>query len=135
MLSTPLPAGFGGLPARDGDLLPVDDAFVIDAPVWIDGALHIGWAIAPDCYLYRDRIAVEVLSPRGYALGPAQWPQAQLHVDAQFGEVRILRDRVRLSYRPAGGPTALTLRVRYQGCADGTVCYPPQTREFEVGRP
>ena len=37
-----------------------------------------------------------------------------------------------LTGTPAAGATSTTLTIKYQGCADAGVCYPPQTRTLKV---
>ena len=43
--------------------------------------------------------------------------------------------RTVLTGTPAEGAASTTLTVKYQGCADIGICYPPQTRTLEVPLP
>jgi thiol:disulfide interchange protein len=117
---------------NSGEILPVDEAFQLQPALWQDGHLLIGIDAAPGCYLYRDKIKVEVLEPAGYALGPSELPAGDAHHDEHFGDVRILRDRVVARYRPKLAQAPRQVRVRYQGCAENLVCYPPQERVLNV---
>ncbi len=139
LLSLAMPAvnatGIGDLlsrPADDARILAVDDAFHPQPAIWQKGRLLVGVDVAPGCYLYRDRFSVEALEPDGYALGAASLPTGEAHRDEHFGEVRILRGRLTASYKPVAHDPPKRVRIRYQGCADGLVCYPPQTRVLSV---
>jgi len=37
--------------------------------------------------------------------------------------------------RPASGTDSVSLKIKYQGCADAGICYPPQTRTLKVALP
>ncbi|WP_410316439.1 protein-disulfide reductase DsbD domain-containing protein [Klebsiella pneumoniae] len=48
--------------------------------------------------------------------------------DEFFGDVETYRKGARHPHRhAAAGAGATTLTVKYQGCADAGMCYPPQT--------
>lgn len=117
------------------DLLPVETAFQLDGVSRDGNALRVSWTIAPGYYLYRQRLAFEpVDSPA--KLGAAELPKGVAVHDEHYGQVEIYRDS--LSARlPAAGKSGLPsrLRVRYQGCADAGVCYPPVTRIVDVAAP
>ncbi|WP_264294773.1 protein-disulfide reductase DsbD N-terminal domain-containing protein, partial [Pseudomonas sp. K5] len=59
------------------------------------------------------------------------------HHDDFFGEVATYRERLTavLPGKAADGTDTVTLEVRYQGCADAGVCYPPQKRSVQVKLP
>ena len=125
------------LPATAADpseLLPVDQAFVLGAQGKPDGiALH--WKIADGYYLYRQRISVEAQGG-GFTAGALQLPDGDKHVDEFFGPVETYRKQLD-ALLPGKATTAgqVTLKVRYQGCADAGLCYPPQTRTLQVAVP
>ncbi len=54
-----------------------------------------------------------------------------------FGDVETYRKELlfTLTGTPAAGVSATTLTVKYQGCADAGVRYPPQTRTLKVALP
>src|SRR5690606_5338532 len=68
---------------------------------------------------------------------PLQLPAGKKHTDEFFGEVETYRHRATavLTGAAADGTDALTLQVKYQGCADIGICYPPQTRTLQVALP
>lgn len=110
-------------------LLPVDQAFQFEGASKKSGAVTLNWTVAPGYYLYEHMLKVSVDAPAGIAAPMLKLPKGEQKQDAEFGEVIIHRGvlAVPLSFA-AKGPAPRTIRVRYQGCADIGVCYPPQTR-------
>lgn len=125
-------AGLLDRPKNDQGIPSVDEAFELQAPLWDGKNLILRWDIAPGCYLYRDKLMVESIAPQDYALGNADLPAGEKLRDAHFGEVRVYRDSVQMRFHPISGQPPQTLRVRYQGCAEDKVCYPPQTRLLQL---
>ncbi|WP_420465086.1 protein-disulfide reductase DsbD N-terminal domain-containing protein [Panacagrimonas sp.] len=118
----------------DDGIVPVEKALALQPPLWDGNVLVLGWDIAPGCYLYRDKTIIEAVEPVGQILGQASWPAAQAYRDEHFGKVQIYRNAVQVQFRPSKAvPT--TLRIRFQGCAEDKVCYPPQTRLVQVPAP
>lgn len=125
------PGLFGG--STDDGLLPVEEAFRLLPPRREGQSLRIEWSVSPGYYLYRDRLAFEVLAPQGFRLAPPQLPKGEPHADAELGKVTVFRGIVGAEFvLPPGLRTPLKLRVRYQGCADVGICYPPQAQVFDV---
>jgi thiol:disulfide interchange protein DsbD len=132
--SVVLPAAAAGasssstfLPDDGSDvLLPVDEAFVPNAR--FDGAneLTVSWQIEPGYYLYREKF--EVTAEGDIELGSARFPQGVAHSDANFGDVEVFYDYVAgvvpfSRARPDEIP--VTVRAVFQGCKEGSICYPP----------
>ncbi|HZX80017.1 MAG TPA: protein-disulfide reductase DsbD domain-containing protein, partial [Lysobacter sp.] len=113
-------------------LPPVDQVFV-PAARYVDGAIEVRWTIAKGYYLYRHRTAVE--ADAGFDAEPLRLPRGDAHRDEFFGDVETYRGQLvaRLPGTPRAARTVLT--VKYQGCADAGVCYPPQTRQLAVALP
>ncbi len=116
------------------DLLPVEQAFALDVEPAGAGAVELTWAIADGYYLYRHAFGVEAT---GADAGEPQIADGQRYEDEFFGEVEIYRGsasiRVPLVGRAAGGEVELA--VRFQGCADLGVCYPPHRQVVSVDLP
>ena len=123
--------------ADESDLLPVDQAYVLQASAPTRDRIELNWAIAPGYYLYRHRFAVEVLDPKFGASGAPTLPDGDKHHDEFFGDVETYRGAVTAVQLGAADPglAQVKLKVRYQGCADLGVCYPPQTRTLTVDLP
>ena len=118
------------------DLLPVDEAFVLRAEATSADRIQLDWAIADGYYLYRHRMGAEPLDD-GFRAAPGglQLPAGKRHTDEFFGEVETYRGRVRALLPGAAAGPRTQLKVRYQGCADIGICYPPQTRTITVALP
>ena len=110
-------------------LLPVDQAFQFEGASKKGAAVSLNWTVAPGYYLYGHMFKVTVDAPAGVAAPALKLPKGEQKQDAEFGEVMIQRGVLALPLSFATkGAAPRTLRVRYQGCADIGVCYPPQTR-------
>ncbi len=114
------------------DLLPVDDAFTIDA-VLDDGELVIGWNIADGYYMYRHAFQFDAAAD-GLELGEALIPAGEQTVDEFFGETETYRDRVEVRIPVVQPPDdgRVAVDVRSQGCADLGVCYPPHRQQVDL---
>lgn len=121
-----------GAPDADG-LLPVEEAFRLLPARRVAQTLRIEWTISPGYYLYRGKLAFEVLAPQGFRLAPPQLPAGQKVQDPEFGAVEVYRGIVAADFvLPPGLKAPLKLRVRYQGCADIGICYPPQMQVVDI---
>lgn len=127
--------GFLDRATDDSGILPVEEAFVVQPAIWDQGKLLVGIDIAPGCYLYKSKLVVEAVEPAGYALGAITLPKGAAHEDEHFGAVEIYRGSVQAAFQPNKNAAPTQLRVRLQGCAEGKVCYPLQTRLIEVLKP
>ena len=125
-----LPAGA----VDEDDLLPVDQAFALSANAPAGDRIQLLWKIADGYYLYRHRISVQAT---GFQAQTLQLPNGKKHTDEFFGPVETYRGELvaTLPGVAAGGARQVSLKVKYQGCADLGVCYPPQTRTLNVTLP
>ena len=115
------------------DLLPVDEAFQLEARAQGTDGIALHWDIADGYYLYRHRTSAQ--AGPGFEAGELQLPDGIPHEDEFFGAVETYRGELAaLLPGTAEGPRT-TLTVKYQGCADLGICYPPQTRTLEVALP
>jgi thiol:disulfide interchange protein DsbD len=124
------PPAFLGVGAIDtsatGDLLPVDDAFTMNARFDKPNELTVAWQIAPGHYLYRDKLTFAVAGP--ISLGGADLPDGDAHTDDNFGDVQIFRDYVEVKIpfaRSSPDSLDVELTAGFQGCKDASICYPP----------
>ena len=120
----------------EADLLPVDDAFALTAVAPQRERIALAWRIADGYYLYRHRISVEVAGG-GFEAAPLRLPRGERHTDEFFGEVETYRGALQAVLPGVAdtGTDIVTLQVKYQGCADAGVCYPPQLRSLSVRLP
>lgn len=114
--------------------LSVDQAFRL-MPIERDGRhLRIQWEVAPGHYLYRERLGFEIVQPTGSVLSVASLPKGEAYHDEHLGNVQIYRNMtLTASFKLSkSAPHPTQIKVRYQGCADIGICYPPQTRILSV---
>ncbi|MDK8464132.1 protein-disulfide reductase DsbD [Marinobacter sp. SS13-12] len=129
-LST-LAAGAGNsLFGNNNGFLPVDEAlpfsFTAD-----NGAVLLSWDIAPDHYLYQERISISS-DTEGVALGEPEFSYTGTDTEDEFfGKVTVFYEPVaaRVPVTLPDGVREAELQVTYQGCANAGLCYPPQTRD------
>ena len=116
------------------DLLQVDEAFELTASAPSAGRIVLHWDIEDGYYLYRHRMAARVVDG-AFVADALQLPPGKQYTDEFFGEVETYRSDVAavLPGTGAGGP--VTVEVKYQGCWDEGICYPPQTRNVVVDVP
>jgi thiol:disulfide interchange protein DsbD len=120
----------------ESDLLPVDQAFALTASAPERGRIELAWKIADGYYLYRHRISVQAVDGT-FSAGTLQLPHGEKHHDEFFGDVETFRTRLLAVQTGTAAASAdrVTLKVKYQGCADLGVCYPPQARTLVVALP
>jgi thiol:disulfide interchange protein len=114
----------------ENNLLPVDEAFVLSAEATSADRIALHWKVAPGCYLYRHQLKVQ--ADAGFAAQALQLPAGEAHHDEYFGRVETYRNALTAVLPGQARGARTTLKVRYQGCADAGICYPPQTRNVTV---
>ncbi|MGM0633506.1 MAG: protein-disulfide reductase DsbD domain-containing protein [Pseudomonadota bacterium] len=122
--------GGGGL-GSEPTFLDVEDAFRWHTLRHSDRQLTIQWDVAPGYYLYREQFRF-VRVDNGAELA-ATLPDGRNHHDAYFGDVEVYHDSVSATIDlpdELSGP--LELQVRFQGCAEAGLCYPPQTETITI---
>lgn len=121
----------------ESDLLPVEQAFALTAAASARDAVEVRFAIAEGYYLYRHRLGVAVVGGQP-ALAPFSVPDGVKKVDEFFGDVETYRQSLTVTQALPEIPAAsdvLELEIRYQGCADIGICYPPQRTRVSVRLP
>ncbi|MCK9607416.1 MAG: protein-disulfide reductase DsbD [Methylomonas sp.] len=118
------------------DILPPDQVFKLTVVGQSRQQLELEWQIEPGYHLYRDKTKVESKTD-AIRIGAFQMPEGTVEHDAVFGDMSVYRNHLKLSV-PIINPQNLplvSLQVKYQGCADIGVCYPPQKKRIEVALP
>ena len=126
--------GFGD----QDELLPADEAFQPDVLVSDSNTLTANWLIADGYYLYRHKFEFSLDDANGVTLLPAAFPEGTHKNDEIFGDIEAYYNQVSATLplqRTSGDQTPVTLTLKYQGCADRGVCYPPTTRTFQLTLP
>lgn len=125
-ISTALAAQAGLFDGKKA-FLKVDEAFPFSAQLSADKTQLIArWDIAPDYYLYQDKISAERVEPR-QPLSVRFDQSAEKHQDPFFGETAIFPRPVEAVFNLPTFNENEVVEVTYQGCTDG-FCYPPETQ-------
>ena len=104
--------------------LPTDEAFVVSAQQ-NNGRIDLIWTIADDYYLYQDKLAF--FTSNNQPLAQVLLPPAEMKQDPLFGKTMVYYRQLHVSgLLPTSDTVATHLEIRYQGCWNGGVCYPPQ---------
>jgi thiol:disulfide interchange protein DsbD len=117
--------------------LPVEQAFRYRTELVDPFTLKVAWSIAPGYYLYRHTLGVTTTSD-AVRFGPPGLPEGQPKVDEEYGETRVFYDDVAMTIPlTRSGPRAsrLPLTIRFQGCKEDSICYPPQAVATTVELP
>ena len=118
------------------DILPPDEAFKLTATGQSRQQVDLEWQIADGYHLYRDKTKMESQT-EAIQVGAFDLPQGALEHDAVFGDVSVYRNRLKISVPLINQTNQVRIKlfVKYQGCADVGVCYPPQKAVLDVDLP
>lgn len=136
-LSLGVPGGGSLLAGNAQDALPEDEAFRFEAIATAPDQMLVRFTIAPGYYLYRDKTRLRT-DAEGITLLTPEWPPAQAHEDAHFGQVQVYFQSFELPVPMARSNTdahSITLNAEYQGCKDQGICYPVMRRALKVELP
>ncbi|MDX1404895.1 MAG: protein-disulfide reductase DsbD, partial [Woeseiaceae bacterium] len=132
----PRPTGATLFGAND-EFLPVDEAFQPVLTVLDSNTVEVAFRIADGYYLYKDKISATTASDKA-RLGSLDLPRGELKTDQYFGEQEVYFGDTfaRLPLvRATPEAFALDLELKFQGCADGGICYPPVSRVLSIDLP
>lgn len=131
------PGGRAGLGLVDAGALPPDEAFQLEAIATGPASLLLRVRSLPGYYLYRDQFAFTIATP-GFDIVRVELPSGQAIVDESFGAAEVFFGEVEIPLRlarPAGAEQRIALIIDYQGCREGSICYPPLSRTLAVDVP
>lgn len=127
----------GKLFGANAEFLPVDEAFQPILTALDGNTVEVAFRIADGYYLYKDKISASVDSDK-VQLGRLELPPGEMKTDQYFGEMEVYYGDV-FSRLPLARATpealSIDLDIRYQGCADGGICYPPVSKIMTVELP
>jgi thiol:disulfide interchange protein DsbD len=117
------------------EVLPPDQVFQVSATALNAEQIEITWQIKEDYYLYRSKTFIDTTT-KDVQLGKPAFPVGEIKHDAYFGNMEIFRNTLKV-VQPvkANNATNIVLSLRYQGCSDTGICYPPQKTSVEVAIP
>jgi len=119
--------------------LTLESAFPFLAEVTNATMLTASWNIAPNYYLYRNKMRFRLINtPEGVSLGTVNLPKGDLKQDDDLGNTEVYHGPVQVHLpiqRPPGDALWLTLEASFQGCAEGRLCYPPTIQSIKLRLP
>jgi thiol:disulfide interchange protein DsbD len=132
-----LQLGSLGAKQSTSEFPPADEVFFPEIFPVDGNTVELGIRIVPGFYIYKDKLTVRSLSDSAQA-GRFDLPEGKMKTDEYFGEMEVYLDGFlgKLSIARAT-PDAMELELEfgYQGCAEGGLCYMPQTRVLRVSLP
>jgi thiol:disulfide interchange protein DsbD len=117
--------------------LPVEQAFRFRTELADPFTLQVLWRIAPGYYLYRHTLGVETTSS-SVQFGAPSLPPGVPKVDEEYGNTLVFFDEVAMTVpltRSGPGAQSLPLTIRFQGCKEDSICYPPQAVAATIDLP
>ena len=128
LCSTP---GQAAINTGQNQFLSPDDAFRINLNYIDDRNIQIIWDIEKDYYLYVGMFDFK-LDSNTNKIREISLPVGQKKVDEFFGEVDIYKTKVVIDLSFENPLNLTKLIVKYQGCAEAGLCYPPIKKIFEL---
>ena len=110
--------------ANEPQFLDVDQAFAFDFNQTGD-KLSITFAIADGYYLYKKQFKYVT---KQADIGEPTYPEGTIIQDEFFGESEVFYNTVTISIPIERAEQDSVVKVRYQGCADAGLCYPPTVK-------
>jgi thiol:disulfide interchange protein DsbD len=109
--------------------LPVSEAF----PYQVDQQgrdLSVIWDTVDEYYLYRKKILLKQDNIKHPANGFSE--EGILKHDEAFGEVIVFYGQTEATFDLRKLNTGQPVQLRFQGCADAGLCYPPQKIDLDI---
>lgn len=106
--------------------LRVEQAFQMDFEQ-SDDQLIVKWDIADGYYLYKKQFKIEA---EGAVLGQPTYPASIQIEDEYFGLSDVFKQDMQVVYPIIRSNPDAVIKVRFQGCAEAGLCYPPKKNDI-----
>lgn len=133
-----LGASLGLGSSGEDEILTPEQAFPFTAEAVDGNTLIARWDITPGHYLYKDKFSFSLEDAEGITLGEAQLPKGEEKDDEFFGRIEVYHHPMEVTLplqRDKLDATEVTLKVKFQGCAEVGICYPPQRKSVTIALP
>ncbi len=120
--------------AGQPEFLDPDDAFILSAEVVSRDVVNVHWEIAEGYYLYQDIFKFSFQNDN-ISIVDVRLPEGKLKNDPDFGSVRVNYHEVdaQLTLQRSDEAVSITeLVVKYQGCKEDVLCYPPISKTLPL---
>jgi len=127
-----LHGGSQALAIGEDEFLPPEQAFKYTVSA-DEKSVNVHWEATKGYYLYKTRMGLSAATP-GVSLGESVYPKGEVHKDDYFGEQEVFRGAFTVSAPLKGAKPGDTvaLKLKWQGCADAGLCYPPSVWDASV---
>ncbi|MFC0117500.1 protein-disulfide reductase DsbD [Pseudoalteromonas xiamenensis] len=110
------------LAPKQQTFLPVHEAFKLDFDQQ-GNTLFVGWDIAPGYYLYKKKL--EFIG-KGASIALPEFDHGTEIDDEFFGKTEVYFNQFSVVAKLSDIVQDGVIKVRYQGCAEAGLCYPPE---------
>lgn len=110
------------LAPKQQTFLPVHEAFKLDFDQQ-GTTLFVGWDIAPGYYLYKKKLE---FVGKGADITLPEFAHGIEIEDEFFGKTEVYFEQFSVVAKLANIQNDAVVKVRYQGCAEAGLCYPPE---------
>lgn len=114
--------------SNDDEFLKVDEAFIFDFHQQ-KNKLQVSFNIADGYYLYRHQFKFTV---NNATIVPVNLPEGEHHEDEFFGVQQIFTGQLDFIIDIAQASDNANIIIRYQGCAEKGLCYPPTKKTLDL---
>jgi len=123
-VSAQVPGALDDVFSSQPEFLDVEQAFGFDF-VQKDQLLSATFTIADGYYLYKKQFKYVAKEAE---IGSARYPQGVMIEDEFFGESEVFYNTVTIDIPITEANKDSVIKIRYQGCADEGLCYPPTVK-------
>ncbi|MBQ4839502.1 protein-disulfide reductase DsbD [Pseudoalteromonas luteoviolacea] len=116
------------LEPKQQTFLPVDQAFQFDFDQQ-GTVLFTGWDIAPGYYIYKHKL--EFIAKDADIKVP-ELSDGKMIEDEFFGRTEVYFDELSVVSKLSNIGQNAVVKIRYQGCAEAGLCYPPEIIEIPL---
>lgn len=114
--------------------LPVEEAFQLEAEI-VNNTLLLHFLVTPEHYLYKDRFSFSN-HESSTLLGEPLFPEGKQKYDINFEQnMEVFPENVTVRIPVKSTESEPQFQIRFQGCADAGLCYPPQTLNISARNP
>ena len=120
------------LPKPQSEFLSPDEAFQMTYAFVDDKHITVNWKIHPGYYLYMGMFEFESLDNNNSIL-KVEMPEGEKKIDEFFGEVDVYYLTADADiFLEKNISNTLDIKIKYQGCADAGLCYPPVSKNITL---
>ncbi|MEH6597126.1 MAG: protein-disulfide reductase DsbD [Colwellia polaris] len=114
--------------SNDDEFLKIDKAFIFDFHQQ-KNKLQVSFNIAEGYYLYRHQFK---FTTENATIIPVILPEGEHHEDEFFGVQQIFTGQLDFTIDITEAKSDANITIRYQGCADKGLCYPPTKKTLDL---